>query len=197
MKKVVVGITGASGSIYARRLIEVLVGMGIETHVVATEMGKSVFEYEIGMSLQAFIKECVAQKGVEEKKQSLVVLEDCNNLFAGVASGSHAFDAVIILPCSMGTLAEMAHGFSKNLLTRAADVALKERRPLVIVPRETPLNAIHLENMLTLTKAGASILPAMPGFYHHPETIEDMINFVVGKILDHLQIENQLFKKWK
>lgn len=186
MKKIVVGITGASGSIYAKRLIEVLAQKEMRIHVIATDMGKSVFHFEIGESLESFTS-----------KYEQVILEECHNLFAGVASGSYGFDAMIVVPCSMGTLGEMAHGLSKNLLTRGADVALKERRPLVIVPRETPFNAIHLENMLTLTRAGASILPAMPGFYHHPQTMEDLVDFVVGKILDHLKIENTLFEKWK
>lgn len=190
MKKVVVGMTGASGSIYAKRLIEELVSLGIETHVMATTTGESVFEYETDLTFREWVDEL-------SRKYPYLKRYEINNLFAGVASGSNKFDAVIILPCSMGTLGEIAHGLSRNLLTRAADVALKEKRRLVIVPRETPFNSIHLENMLTLSKNGASILPAMPGFYHKPETMEDLIDFVVGKILDHLDIENQLFKKWE
>lgn len=190
MKKVVVGITGASGSVYAKRLIEELLEVGIQTHVIATQTGEKVFEYELEQNLRVWIEELQTQ-------YDYVKLEEIDNLFAGVASGSHAFDAVIIVPCSMGTLAEIAHGLSRNLMTRAADVALKERRRLVIVPRETPFNTIHLENMLTLSKTGASILPAMPGFYHKPESLEQAIDFVIGKILDHLSIENNLFKKWE
>lgn len=190
MKKVIVGITGASGSVYAKRLIEVLLEVGIQVHVIATKTGASVFAYELDVALDQWIETLKLKNGH-------VVLEDIDNLFAGVASGSHPFDAVVILPCSMGTMAEIAHGLSRNLMTRAADVALKEKRRLVIVPRETPFNTIHLENMLTLSKVGASILPAMPGFYHKPKTMEELIDFVVGKILDHLSIENNLFKKWE
>lgn len=190
MKKIVVGITGASGSIYAKRLIEVLVDEGIQVHVIATEKGKQVFSYELSLNLNAWIEDL-------SQKYSNIKLEDNNNLFSGVASGSNKYDAVIILPCSMGTLAEISNGLSKNLLCRAADVALKENRKLVIVPRETPLNTIHLENMYRLSKMGVGIIPAMPGFYHQPNSIDDIVDFLIGKILDYLNIENKLFKKWE
>ncbi len=190
MKKIVVGITGASGSIYAKRMIEVLASQDITVHVISTDTGKKVFHYEIGIKLESWISEL-------QKTYPHVKLEDNQNLFAGVASGSYGFDAVIILPCSMGTMAEISHGLSSNLLCRAADVALKESRDLIIVPRETPLNTIHLENMCHLSKVGAKIIPAMPGFYHHPQTMDDLINFVVGKILSYLKIEHQLFKTWE
>ena len=190
MKKIVIGITGASGSIYAKRMIEVLASQDINVHVISTDTGKKVFHYEIGIKLESWISEL-------QKTYPHVKLEDNQNLFAGVASGSYGFDAVIILPCSMGTMAEISHGLSSNLLCRAADVALKESRDLIIVPRETPLNTIHLENMCHLSKVGAKIIPAMPGFYHHPQTMDDLINFVVGKVLSYLKIEHQLFKTWE
>ena len=190
MKKIVIGITGASGSIYAKRMIEVLASQDITVHVISTDTGKKVFHYEIGIKLESWISEL-------QKTYPHVKLEDNQNLFAGVASGSYGFDAVIILPCSMGTMAEISHGLSSNLLCRAADVALKESRDLIIVPRETPLNTIHLENMCHLSKVGAKIIPAMPGFYHHPQTMDDLINFVIGKILSYLKIEHQLFKTWE
>lgn len=190
MKKIVIGITGASGSIYAKRLIEVLVKEDIQINVVATEKGKQVFKYELSLNLDSWIDEL-------SKNYSNVKLEDNNNMFSGVASGSNKYDAVIILPCSMGTLAEISHGLSKNLLCRAADVALKEGRKLIVVPRETPLNTIHLENMCRLSKMGVGIIPAMPGFYHHPNSIDDIVDFLIGKILDYLGIENKLFKKWE
>ena len=190
MKKIVIGITGASGSIYAKRMIEVLASQDITVHVISTDTGKKVFHYEIGIKLESWISEL-------QKTYPHVKLEDNQNLFAGVASGSYGFDAVIILPCSMGTMAEISHGLSSNLLCRAADVALKESRDLIIVPRETPLNTIHLENTCHLSKVGAKIIPAMPGFYHHPQTMDDLINFVVGKVLSYLKIEHQLFKTWE
>ncbi|WP_411170104.1 UbiX family flavin prenyltransferase [Clostridium sp. MB05] len=190
MKKIVVGITGASGSIYAKRLIEVLLNEEIYVNIVATEKGRQVFKYELALDLDSWVKELT-------KDYKNVKLEDNNNLFAGVASGSNKYDAVIILPCSMGTLAEISHGLSKNLLCRAADVALKEGRKLIIVPRETPLNSIHLENMLRLSKLGVGIIPAMPGFYHHPTSMNDLVDFLIGKILDYLNINNKLFNKWE
>lgn len=189
MKKIVVGITGASGSIYAKRLIEELLDAGIFTHIICTDNGKKVMKYETGMDLEEWVQEL-------KKQYSHVQLEDIYNLFAGVASGSYKFDAVVVIPCSMGTLAEISNGLAKNLLCRVADVALKENRRLVIVPRETPLNAIHLENMLKLSRMNVTILPAMPGYYHMPQTMQDLVDFVVGKVLDCLSIENNLFKKW-
>ncbi len=186
----VVGITGASGSVYAVRLIEELLQRGIYLHIICTDNGRKVMQYETGLDIAEWVQEL-------GKKYTHVRLEDVDNLFSTVASGSSRFDAVIILPCSMATLAEISSGIGKNLLCRAADVALKENRQLIIVPRETPLNAIHLENMLKLSRLGAAILPAMPGFYHQPQTMDDLINFVVGKIMDYLAIDNQLFKKWE
>lgn len=189
MKKIVVGITGASGSIYAIRLIEELLKNEVYVHVICTDNGKKVMKYETSIDIDEWIKDL-------NNKNNHIKLEDINDLFSELASGSYKFDAMLILPCSMGTLAEISNGLAKNLLCRAADVALKENRRLIIAPRETPLNAIHLENMLKLSRLGVTILPAMPGFYHKPETMEDLINFVVGKILDSLSIENVLFKKW-
>jgi 4-hydroxy-3-polyprenylbenzoate decarboxylase len=189
MEKTVVGITGASGSIYGVRLIEELLRSGVYVHAIFTQNGRKVLKYE--MSLDA--DEWVA--GLKAKYGS-IKLEDIDDMFSAAASGSSKFDAVIIAPCSMGTLAEISMGLAKNLLCRAADVALKENRRLIIVSRETPLNAIHLENMLKLSRIGAAIIPAMPGFYHKPRSIDDIINFVVGKVLDYLSIENDLFKKW-
>lgn len=189
MKKIVVGITGASGSIYAKRLIEELLKNDTYIHIICTDTGKKVMKYETDIELEQWVGEL-------QKQHDNVVLEDNENLFSKVASGSYKFDAAVILPCSMGTLAEISSGIAKNLLCRVADVALKEKRQLVIVPRETPFNAIHLENMLKLSRLGVIILPAMPGFYHKPETLDDIVDFVVGKTLDSLSIENNLFKKW-
>ncbi|HWR60137.1 MAG TPA: flavin prenyltransferase UbiX, partial [Clostridia bacterium] len=181
--------TGASGSIYAVRLVEELLKRGIAVHIICTENGKKVMKYETGIEPEQWVQEL-------KRQYSHVRLEDISDLFAGVASGSHKFDAVVVIPCSMGTLAEISGGLSKNLLCRAADVALKESRKLIIVPRETPLNAIHLENMLKLARLNATILPAMPGYYHKPRTMQDLVDFVVGKVLDSLSIENLLFEKW-
>lgn len=188
--KIIVGLTGASGSIYGKRLIESLLALGHEVHLIATETGEKVFSYEVGEPFDAYTKAL-------GNRYRHFFLEDNRDFFSGVASGSHPYDAVIVCPCSMGTLASISNGMSTNLLTRVCDVAIKEKRQLVIVPRETPFSAIHLENLLKLSRLGVSILPAMPGFYHQPETLDDLVNFVVGKLLDHIKIENKLFKKWK
>jgi 4-hydroxy-3-polyprenylbenzoate decarboxylase len=190
MKKIVVGITGASGSIYGKILIEELLKREVFVHVICTNNGKKVMEYETGTNLDHWIEDL-------KKAYSNVNLEDIDNLFSSVASGSHKYHGVVILPCSMGTLGEISNGISKNLLCRAADVAIKENRKLIIVPREAPFSAIHLENMLKLSRLGVTIMPAAPGFYHKPVKIEDLVNFMVGKILDQLDIENDLFKKWE
>lgn len=189
MKKMVVGITGASGSVYAIRLIKELLKREVYVHVVCTDNGRKVMQYETSIDIEQWVSEV-------KRQYDHVKLENIDDLFSSVASGSYKFDAVIVLPCSMGTLAEISNGIAKNLLCRAADVALKENRKLILVPRETPFNAIHLENMLKLARLGVTILPAMPGFYHKPQTMDDLIDFVVGKILDYLGIENNLFKKW-
>jgi flavin prenyltransferase len=189
LSKYIVGITGASGSIYGVRLIEELLKSGNEVHLIITESGKKVLSYETEYTVELLKKHL-------EEFGSNIKIHDVDNLFAPTASGSFKTDGMIILPCSMSTVGEIANGMSKNLVGRSADVCLKERRKLIVVPRETPFNTIHLRNLLSLSEAGAVILPAMPGFYHKPETIEDIIDFVVGKVMDSLGIENNLFKKW-
>lgn len=182
--KIVVGITGASGSVYAVRLLDVLKEMGHEVHLTITDSGLQVVEYECGKSLQ-------------DLEKMVTKVHDVHNIGAAIASGSFLMDAMVVVPCSMKTAASIASGVTDNLLTRAADVTLKEARPLIIVPRETPMHAGHLENLLKLTKLGARILPACPGFYHKPETIDDIVNIMVGKICDALRIENNLFRRWE
>lgn len=189
MGKYIVGITGASGSIYGIRLIEELLRSGHEVHVIVTDSGKKVMKYETEYDM------CGLLNRLEEHKDRIKTHE-IDNLFAATASGSFKTDGMIIMPCSMSTLGEISNGVSKNLLGRSADVCLKERRKLIVVPRETPFGTIHLRNMLSLSEAGTVILPAMPGFYHKPESLNDTIDFVVGKVLDALDIENNLFKKW-
>lgn len=155
--------------------------------MVVTDNGKNVMENEIGENANTIIS------GLKDIYSNLTT-HDINNMASSIASGSFKANGMIIMPCSMATLGEIAMGISKNLLGRSADVCLKERRKLIIVPRETPLNNIHLRNMLYLSEAGAEVLPAMPGFYHKPETINDMVDFIVGKVLDALNIRNNLFK---
>ena len=192
MSRYVVGITGASGSIYGVRLIRELALRKHRIDIVITNAGKQVMKEELGIT--SFQKE-TEKLGLSKIKGQLTIWEN-DNFKAPFMSGSSAPEAVIIIPCSMGKLAAAANGISNNLLERTADVALKERRQLILVVRETPFSLIHLENMVKVTKAGAQILPAMPAFYHHPKTIDDMVNFVVGKVLNFLRIEHNLFTGW-
>ena len=184
MKKIVVGITGASGSVYAVRLIDVLREQNIEVHVVITDSGQRVLDYECGVTM-------------EELSRRVDVLYPNADVGAAIASGSFRMDAMVVLPCSMKTAGAIAHGVTDDLLTRAADVTLKEGRRLLLVPRETPMHEIHLENLLRLARAGAIIMPAAPGFYHRPETLDDLVNMMVGKILDRLGIEAELYTRWR
>lgn len=191
----IVAITGASGSVYGLRLVTELLRSGQRVSLILTSAGRQVLKHEVGLDWSAEIKQQRHQ--VQEHFASIAV--DClalDDFWSGAASGSNAADAMIVVPCSMGTAGRIAAGLSGNLLERAADVMLKERRPLIMVPRETPFNTIHLENLLRLAQAGAVVLPAMPGFYHGPESVADLVDFVVGKILDQLNIENGLFERW-
>ena len=184
MKRLIVGITGASGSVYAVRLIDVLREQGIEVHAVITASGQRVLAYECGVTMK-------------ELSRRVDVLYPNDDVGAAIASGSFRMDAMVILPCSMKTAGAIAHGVTDDLLTRAADVTLKEGRRLLLVPRETPMHEIHLENLLRLARAGAIIMPAAPGFYHRPETLDDLVDMMVGKILDRLGIEAELFTRWR
>jgi len=180
--RIAVGVTGASGAVYGYTLIKALHDLGVEVHAVYTDMGKKVLAYECEYSLEHIKK--------------YAVVHDNADLFAPLASGSFKMNGMVVVPCSMNTLGALANASGRDLLTRAADVTIKERRKLVVVPRETPMTSIHLENMLKLSQAGAVIMPAAPGFYHKPETIEDIVTFMAGKILDILDIEHTLFKRW-
>ena len=180
--KLVVAVTGASGIIYAKHFMQALKDQEIETHLVITSSAKSVAAYEMG--------------DIAQITSLATHVYDPDEMSAGIASGSYPVDGMVIIPASMKTIAALANGFADNLVTRAADVQLKERRTLIVVPRETPLHAVHLENMAKLSRLGAVILPAMPGFYHKPETVDDLVDFIVGKILDQLGIENRLFTRW-
>lgn len=191
----VVGITGASGSIYGIRLIEVLLSEGADVHVVVTDAGWRVLKEELGWDVTK------RQAALEDRFSSVqgvgrLTFHPNADIGASIASGSFRVDGMIIMPCSMGTLASIAHGISDDLMTRAADVMMKEGRQLIIVPRETPLHAIHLENMLTLARMGVKLVPAMPAFYFGPQSIDDLVDFLVGKVLDIMAIEHRLFKRW-
>jgi 4-hydroxy-3-polyprenylbenzoate decarboxylase len=182
--KIVIGFSGASGIIYGIRLIEILHSTNIETYLIISEWAKKNIEIE-------------TDKTLEYVKSLSSVNYDNFRLDASVSSGSFLHDGMVIVPCSMKSLSSIANGYDDTLISRAASVTLKESRKLIIVPRETPLSRIHLENMLKLQQAGAIILPAMPGFYHKPSTIEEIVDHLVGKILDQLNIKHDLFKRWK
>jgi len=192
-KSWVVGITGASGSIYGVRLTESLLSLGYDVHLVITNAGWRVLKEELGFEAASREAAVLERFGGYEGQ---VVYHPIADIGATIASGSYLVEGMIIMPCSMGTLSSVAHGASDNLMGRAADVMMKEGRPLVLVPRETPLHAIHLENMLTLARLGVKIIPAMPAFYFGPQTLDDIVNFMVGKVLDSLRIEHHLYKRW-
>lgn len=180
--RLVVAITGASGVVYGKRLLEVLKEKN-EVHLIISKVSERLIEYE----LETTKKEL-------EKLASHVYAED--DFCAPLASGSFVTDGMIIIPCSMKTLAGIAHGYSENLILRAADITLKEKRKLILVPRETPLSSVHLRNLLDLSMQGVVIIPAMPAFYYRPKTIEDIIDFIVGKVLDSLGLNHELYKRW-
>ena len=178
MRKIVIAITGASGVCYAKRLFDCLLGKA-EVHVLISERGHELINLELGIKRDYFIK-----KGAICYKN--------NQMNVSVASGSFPGFAMVIVPASMGTVGRIASGISSTLIERTADVFLKEKSKLIIVPRESPFNAIHLENLLTLDRAGAIVLPASPGFYNDPKSIDDLIDFVVARILKHLDIDQEL-----
>ncbi len=193
---IVVAITGASGAIYGLRLVKELLRAGFRLSILISKTGFEVLKHETGLDWNG--NEADVTRFLQEHFQEGTGLEYFaeDNFFAPVASGSSVPDAMVLCPCTMGTLSRIACGNSGTLLERCADVVLKEHRILVVVPRETPLSDIHLENMLKLSRIGARIVPAMPAFYQKPESVNDMVDFVVGKVLDALGIEHELFRRW-
>ncbi|PIE23062.1 MAG: aromatic acid decarboxylase [Planctomycetota bacterium] len=186
-------MSGSSGAIYGLRLVEALTAAGHEVELIVSEPARRVLKYEEGLDLLA------KPLPVEElfAHPERIHLHDNKAVEAAPASGSAGIEAVVICPCSMGTLARVAHGYSIGLIERAADVAMKEGRKLLMVPRETPLSVIHLENMLKLARLGVVVMPASPGFYHRPKSFEDLVDFVIGKILHRLDVDNPVHKRWE
>jgi flavin prenyltransferase len=189
---IVVAITGASGAPYAVRLLEALIAAERRVQLIVSSHGVRLLGTEMNVHSIASLRERTG--GVAWDRW--VTTFDDNDRGAAPASGSALNDGMVICPCSMGTLSAIAAGSSRSLVERAADVALKERRPLLLVPRETPLSAIHLENMLRVTRAGAIVMPAAPGFYHRPQSISDLVDFIVARILDQLRVPHQLSARW-
>jgi flavin prenyltransferase len=186
---VTLALTGASGAPYAVRLLAALNESATPVRLIVSQTGWRLLDEEVGIDSEAALR-------VATGDWSRVVVYDDRDRGATPASGSAESAGMVVCPCSMGTLASIAQGTTRSLIERAADVVLKERRPLILVPRETPYSSIHLENMLRLTRAGAVVLPASPGFYHRPKSIDDLIDFVVGRILAHLRIEHRLGPVW-
>lgn len=184
------GITGASGAVYGVRLLAALNERAVPVRLMVSSTGWRLLEEELGLKGETGLRGATGD-------WSHVVLYDNADRGATPASGSAPSRGMVICPCSMGTLASIAQGTTRSLIERAADVVLKERRPLVLVPRETPYSAIHLENMLTLTRAGAVILPASPGFYHRPKMIDELVDFIVGRVLAHVGIDSGLGPRWR
>jgi 4-hydroxy-3-polyprenylbenzoate decarboxylase len=201
MSSYIIAVTGASGAIYGMRLLEYLVKNGLTVYLTVTKEAWWILKDETGLF----------RAGTEDETEDEINSSLCeyygvskeilhyygeNNMKAPVASGSFRTDGMVIVPCSMKTVASIASGVSSNLVGRSADVILKEKRKLIIVPRETPLNTVHLRNLLTLSEMGIHIIPAMPAFYNKPATIDDMVEFIVGRILDALCIDNNLYARW-
>ena len=184
-RRIIVAISGASGAVYGARLLQVLRGLpGIETHLVVSDAGWRNLQHELGMERPA------AQALAHQ-------VHDVNNVGAAIASGSFQCHAMVVAPCSMRTLAAIAHGLADNLLTRAADVMLKERRRLVLMVRETPLHLAHLRNMVAVTEMGGIVCPPLPAFYLRTQTVEDVVNHSVARVLDLIDVDHQLAPRWQ
>jgi len=184
MKRLIVGITGATGAIFGVRLLEALKATGIETHLVLSKWGMQTIEHETSLSVQ-------------QVKNLASVVHSEGNMGASISSGSFVTEGMVIAPCSMRTVATIANGSGEHLVHRAADVILKERRRLVLVAREMPLSDIHLENMLKLSRMGVTIMPPMPAFYNHPESIDDIVNHVIARVLDQFGISADFARRWE
>ncbi len=197
MKTITLAFTGASGLPYGMRLLECLLTSGLRVHLVYTQAAQIVAKQELGLVLPSRPQEAeqffAGRCGNFSGELKVFGIQDW---YAPMASGSNPGDAMVVCPCTMGTLGKIAAGISDDLIARAADVMLKEQRKLILVPRETPFSAIHLENMLKLARAGATILPPNPGFYHHPQSVQDLVDFVVARILDHLGVPHALMQAW-
>lgn len=191
----IVGISGASGAVYGVELVRWLLKHGYQVELVITDAGWRVLHDELGWNASKR-PDMLKLHWPEEERAGKLIYHPVQDIGATIASGSYLTDGMAIVPCSMGSLSAIAHGVSGNLLQRAADVMLKEGRKLVIMPRETPLSAIHLENMLKLSRLGVSVVPAMPAYYNKPETLDDIARFMVGKTLDAMGVDNHVYNRW-
>ncbi|NLT19381.1 MAG: UbiX family flavin prenyltransferase [Syntrophomonadaceae bacterium] len=193
LPRYIVGFTGASGIVYGVRLVEELLKREFEVNLIISQPAAIVLQQEMGWEIDDDIPASVRKYFGADK---LTVYEN-SNIAAPIASGSYLTEGMVVIPCTMASISAIATGAAKGLLERAADVMIKEKRNLIVVPRETPLNAIHLRNMLTLAELGVHVVPAMPGFYSHPQTVDDLVNFIIGKVLDSMRIEHNLFARYE
>jgi len=191
-RPIVVAVTGASGAPYAVRLLQTLVERQQRISLIVSDHGRRLLDTEMGIASVEQLRERIGAAAWD----AAVRVYDDRDRGAAPASGSGLTSGMVICPCSMGTISAIAVGASRSLVERAADVVLKERRRLILVPRETPYSAIHLENMLSLTRAGAVVMPASPGFYNRPRSVDDLVDFVVARVLDHLGVEHSLVPRW-
>lgn len=196
MKSFVVAITGASGSIYSLRLIEELLKSRNRIYLVISKQAFSIIRTETGINCAGKTESDTEKKIQKHFSSKNIKYFSEGNLYAPISSGSFFTDGMLVVPCSMKTLSGIANGYASNLIERAADVVLKEGGKLLLAPREMPFNAIHLENMLKLARLGVKIVPPIPAFYHKPKDINDIVDFVVGKILDSIKVRHNLFKRW-
>ncbi len=197
-RRIAVAVTGASGAIYALRTIAALLALGCRLEIVFSEYGRRLLMDELGADAKVDrLLDLLVTRYGDDVRRGEFVMHSNRDLGAALASGSHLCESMVVVPCSMKTLAGVAHGLSRNLVERAADVMLKEQRRLVLVPRETPMSLPALRNLVACAEAGAMILPAMPAFYQKPQTIDDLAAFIAGKILNALGFEQQLFPAWK
>ena len=195
-RSITIAITGASGALYAVRTVAALLERAFHVELVVSDFGRRLLMEELSVSVDRLLPHLIETYGTTVERGTLQ-LHSNKDLGAGIASGSHGCDGMVIVPCSMKTLAGVAHGLSRNLAERAADVMLKERRPLILVPRETPMSLPQLRNMVTCAEAGAMVLPAMPAFYQGPKELGDLADFMAGKILAALGLNHNLYPAWK
>jgi len=197
VKQVVVAMTGASGAAYGLRLIQRLAATGVRQHLLFSDAARVVLKQEAGLTLPGKTEDVAAAIASHlHISDELLNHYHQTDWFSPAASGSAGIRHMVVIPCSMGSLARIAGGVSDSLLERAADVMLKERGQLILLPRETPLSSIHLEHMLKLSRMGVDMIPAMPGFYHRPESVDELVNFVVDRVMDHLNIDDGKVKRW-
>jgi 4-hydroxy-3-polyprenylbenzoate decarboxylase len=196
--RIVAAVTGASGALYAARFLKACLELGVHVELIVSDYGQRLLIEELDLNLKTeTVESWLTKRYGESPRPGSIRRHADHDLGAPIASGSQGWTGMAVIPCSMKTLSGIARGASSNLIERAADVTLKEKRRLVLVPRETPLNLIHLENLRQVALAGASIVPAMPAFYQHPKTFEDLADFIAGRVLSLLGIEHRLFEPWE